>query len=245
MKEQIKNYLGILGLLLMSALLVLVVIEIKNRGTSVDYGKTIQMSGEGKVTARPDTANLSFAVVTQGADSAKVQADNDTKMKKVIEYLKQNGVKEEDIKTSGYNLYPQYDYKPDGSSSITGYNLNQNVDAKLRDLGKVPSIMGGLTGQGVNQINGVNYFIDDPDALRTQARDEAIAKAKEKAQNLASTLGIKLGKVINFSEGESYIPYPMPYYAERGIGAGGGGTSPTEPGSQDVTMTVTLTFELK
>ena len=246
MSEKLKDLLVIVGSTLGVALMFLVGVEINQRlSQETDLSKTrsIMMSAEGKVVAQPDTAQLSFGVVTNGKDSAKVQEDSDKQMKVIIDYLKQSGVSADDIKTSGYNLYPQYDYtKPNPVQEITGYSLNQNVDVKVRDLNKVGSILGGLTAKGVNQINNVSYFIDDPDALRAKARTEAVGKAKQKAQELASTLGIRLGKVINFSEGTSPIDPPI-FYGERG--AGGGGTSPVEPGSQDVTVTVTLTFEIK
>lgn len=246
MPENLKKYFAIGSLVLIVILIILGLVEIKNRVfTQTDLTKTrsIMMSAEGKVSTAPDIANLSFAVVTSGKSAEQVQLDNDKKMQNVIDYIKQNGVEAKDIQTSGYNLYPQYDYnKPDISPlPITGYTLNQNVDVKIRDLNKVSNIVGGLTGKGVNQINNISYSIDDPDGLRAEARSKAIEKAKQKAKDLAQTLDIKLGKVISFSEDSSSAPYPLPYYAER---LEGGGT-PVQPGSQDITVNVTLTFSIK
>ena len=254
MNPKIKDLLGVLAALLTLTLLVLSGVEIKNRidaSTDINKTRSITMSAEGKVTAKPDRATLSFSVVTQGKEASKVQAENDAKMKTVVDFLKSKGIADEDIKTSGYNLYPQYDYGYPVSGetkppTISGYNLTQTVTAKISKLEDVSSIVGGLTSKGINQIDNVSYYIDDPDSLKAQAREEAIQKAKEKANKLATDLGVRLGKVINFSEGDIYFPYP---YAERALPAegygGGGGTSPVQPGSQDVTVTVSLTFELK
>src|SRR3989338_6578147 len=249
MKEQIKNILGYLGAILMVASIVFLGVEIINRARSdVDLSKTrsITMSADAKVTAKPDLATLSFAVVTQGKEADKVQTDNDARMKTVIDYLKSSGIAEDDIETSGYNLYPQYDYSKVQVSPppITGYTANQNVTAKIRNLGSVPAILGGLTSKGVNQINNVAFTIEDPDKVREEARNMAIEKAKTKANDLASKLGVRLGKVINFSEGGGGMPIPI-FYDKQFATEGRGGASPVQPGTEDVTVSVTLTFELR
>lgn len=247
MNEQIKNLLGWLGAILGIALIVFFGVEIYNRtrsGYDLSNTRSISMSAEGKVIAKPDLVTLSFSVVTQGKDATNVQTDNDAKMTEAIDFLKSKGVAEGDIETIGYNLYPQQDYsKPEVyPGTIVGYNLTQNVIAKVRNLETVPAILGTLTAKGVNQINNVAYTIDDPDKLKADARNKAIDKAKEKAGDLAKRLGVRLGKVINFSEGGGGTPVPM--YYDKVMG-GGGGNSPVEPGTQDITVNVTLTFELR
>lgn len=249
MNEQMKKILGLLVGVLVVFLIVYLGVEIRNNArTSIDLSKTasITMTAEGKVSSRPDVARVSFSVVTEGSNAETVQKNNDAKMEKVISFLKGEGIVDENIKTSNYNLYPRYNYNvPEGDAPrIVGYTVNQQVTVKIVDLEKVSAIVGSLTTQGVNQIENVSFQIDDPDALREQARDEAVAKAKEKADALAKSLGVKLGRVINFNESGST---PSPYYYERdaiGLG-GGGGASPVEPGSQDITVSVTVTYELR
>lgn len=253
MNNKIKDLIGALASILIISSIIFLAGEIKTRfSSSFDLSKTrsIAMSAEGKVTTKPDTATISFSVVTQGKEAAKVQEDNDKKMKTVIDFLKNQSIKDEDIKTSNYNLYPQYDYNIrtlDGSAvppTIVGYTLNQSVSVKVRDLNKVGVLVGGLTSKGVNQIDNVTYFIDDPDTLKAEARKQAVDKAKQKANELAGRLGVRLGRVINFSENE--ISFPQPYFEKAlPLASGGGGAAPVEPGSQDTTVNVTLTFELK
>ncbi len=251
MDNTLKNVLAILGGTLAALLIVFVGVLIRNNWQEqVDISKirTINMSAEGKVSATPDTASLSFSVVTAGSAADVVQQINDQKMTGVIAFLKTFGIADKDIQTSNYNLYPQYDYSspaPGKTQQIIGYTLNQNITVKVRKLGQAGQIISGLTGKGVNQIDSLTYSIDDPDALKAQARDQAVSRAKAKAQELANTLGVKLGKVVNFSEGSSS---PFPYAANvqsMGMGGGGGGASPVQAGSQDVTVDVSVTFELQ
>jgi uncharacterized protein YggE len=252
MNNNLKNALAILGSLLGLLLIAFVGLLIRNTWPQqVDISKirTINMTAEGKVSAQPDTASASFSVVTSGKTAAEVQKTNDQKMATVIAYLKTFGIETKDIQTSNYNLYPQYDYSKPTSieqQTIVGYTLNQNVTVKVRKLDQAGQLVGGLTGKGVNQIDALSYFIDDPDAIKAQAREQAIQKAKAKAQDLANSLGVKLGKVVNFSENTGY-PGPIPYAADtKAIGFGGGGSvpSPVQPGSQDVIVDVNVTFEL-
>lgn len=249
MGQGIKNTLGYLGAILVILSVVFLGLEIKNRierPVDLTSTPTVTMSAEGKVTSKPDTATISFSVVTQGRQAEDVQKENDKKMTKVIEFLKSQGVAESDIQTSGYNLYPQYNYNvaQGDAPSITGYSLNQQITAKIRELEKVSGITGGLTGQGVNQIDNVSFYIDDPDRLKGEARQQAVEKAKEKARELARGLEVRLGKVVSFSESDqSGGPYPL-YRGYEG-GYGGGGGSPVQAGTQDIIVSVTLTFELK
>ncbi len=210
-----------------------------------ELGKTptISVSGEGKVVAKPDIAEVSFSVVTQGNNPAEVQRSNDEKMTRVVEFLKSQGVKEDDIRTTGYNLYPQYDYDKEGRRppEIIGYSLTQTVAVKVRDLSVVGKIVGGVTEKGANQINSIGFSIDNPDSLKEKAREEAIKEARERAEVIASQLGARLGKVVSFSE--SPIAIPMPF----GVGGfeGRGGGSPIEAGTEEITVTVSVTYAIR
>ncbi len=249
MDNRLKNALGILtALLLVVGIITAGAIAKDKIIKPVDKSRTIVMNGEGKITARPDIANVIFSVVTQGKESAAIQKTNDAKVSKVIDFLKNSSVKTEDIQTSNYSLYPQYNYSQQTQPpQISGYNASQQVTVKIRNLDRVQSIVGALTSQGVNQIDAVNYTIEKPETLKDQARKLAIDDARKKAEDLVKGLGVKLGRVVNFSEGEvSFPPFPVPLPMMReGMGGGGGLPSPVEPGTQDVSITVTVTFELK
>ena len=170
-------------------------------------------------------------------------------MSAAIEYVKSQGVEAKDIKTTGYNLNPDYQYDPDTQRSfITGYTLTQTVSVKIRDLSKVAKIIGGLPPVGVNQIGGISFTVEDPEKYLNEAREKAFEKARAKAEQMVRSTGVKLGKVINVSEFGGYPP-PIPYYTERGFGLGGdiaASKAPTiEPGTQEITLQVTVTYELR
>lgn len=214
-----------------------------------DYSgtNTVSFTGEGKVLAKPDVAIASLAIVTDSATSKGAQDDNNNKSKAVVDFLKGNGVEEKDIKTTGYNIYPQYTYPPYGKAQITGYQVNQTMEVKVRDLGKVSAILDGVVTAGVNQVNNLGFQVDNPEALKTQAREMAIENAKTKAGDLRGDLDIRLGKIVNFSESIAGEFPPMYYADARGQGAGGyGGGGPTTPvGENEIIVNVTITYQVK
>ncbi len=211
--------------------------------------RTITVSAEGKTTVVPDLATFSFSVVSQGADPVKLQNDNNAKVNAAIEFVKARGVDAKDIKTSDYNLSPNYVWnQKTGKSSIDGYTLNQSVIVKVRDLSKVAVLLGGLPSNGINQLGGVNFSVDDQDKFLNQAREEAFTKAKAKAIAMAKYSGARIGKVVTFNESNGGYPGPIYYAKEAGLGMGGPSMPPAptiEPGSQEVTVTVNVVYELR
>lgn len=211
--------------------------------------RTISVSAEGKTTVSPDIATLSFSVVSQGADPVKLQTDNNTKVNAAIDFVKSQGVDAKDIKTSDYNLSPNYRWdQKTGRSTIDGYILNQSVAVKVRDLNKVSAILGGLPSKGINQIGGVNFSVDDQDKYLNQAREEAFTKARAKAEAMAKYSGARIGRVVTFNENNGGYPYPMYYAKEASLGMGGDVSMPPapviEPGSQEVIVNVNVVYEL-
>ncbi|MDO8303437.1 MAG: SIMPL domain-containing protein, partial [Sedimentisphaerales bacterium] len=183
-------------------------------------------------------------------DPVKLQTDNNTKVNAAIDFVKAQGVDAKDIKTSDYNLSPNYIWnQKTGKSTIDGYTLNQSVSVKVRDLGKVSAILGGLPAKGINQIGGVNFSIEDQDKYLNVAREEAFTKARAKAQAMAKYSGARIGRVVTFSESNGGYPYPMYYAKEASVGRGGDAQMPPapviEPGSQDVTVNVSVVYELR
>lgn len=209
---------------------------------------TITLGGEGKVTSKPDVANVSIGVFTTGAEVPTVQKQNTEQMNKIVAAMKALGVKDEDIQTSNYNVYPEYDYR-DGQQALRGYRVSQDVAIKVRDLGKIGDVLAKAGELGSNQIYGVNFNVDDKTDLEKQARDEAIADAKAKAEALAKQLGVRIGKVVSFSENGGSYPVPLMYDAyatkEAASGIGGAPSPDIQSGSFDVTKNVSITFEIQ
>lgn len=258
MDTKIKNYLG---LALISGIVFAIFAGfwfVSSTSSSLPPNRTFYVAGEGKAVAVPDVAELTFGVLTEGGNNlAELQKENSEKINKVISFLKENNIEEKDIKTQYYNISPRYQYfscpislydeaaKPCPPAEIIGYSITQNVLVKIRDLSKMGDVLAEVVKKGANNVSGPNFTIDDPTEFQNKAREEAIVKAKQKAQAIAQAAGFRLGKLISISENS--FPQPMPYMTESAFGKGGGlEISPSiEPGSREITANVSLTYEIK
>lgn len=209
-------------------------------GADVAYKNTISVRGEGKIYTKPDIAIVNLSVVTEGKDIKDVQEENSEKMNDVIEFLKDFGVTEKDIKTTNYQLYPRYNYENRRIPQIIGYEINQTLEVKIRNMDKIGEILERSVSIGINQVSSLTFGVDKDEELKEQARAMAIEDAKQKAKNLASQLGVKLVKLSGFDEGTSF-DYPI--YRELGIG-GGGETPQIEVGENEILVNVTLIYEI-
>ncbi len=204
----------------------------------------LTVSAEGKVRLTPDLAVIQAGVETIQQTAVESQKENSKKMNKVIEAIKNKGVEKKDIQTTNYNLEALYDWTEKGRI-FKGYQTNQSVTARIKDLNKIGEILEAANLAGANQIGGIQFTFNDLESLKKQAAQEAIIKAKEKAKALARSANIRLGKLISLSESSSDI-YPQPYYASEKGGMGGGGAAPDiEAGEEEITSQATLTFEIK
>lgn len=207
---------------------------------------TIVVTGEGKVTAAPNIATVTIGLLTQGSDVARAQKENTEKMNRLIAAIKKIGIEDKDIQTTTYYINPRYNYR-EGRSEIEGYEVSQSVTVKIRDLSKISAVLAAAGEHKANQVSGVQFSIDEPENLRAEAREKAIARAREMAEAIAKGLGVKLGRVVAFNESGGFHG-PIPYaFAERGLAVGGPSfPEPTiEPGTQDIVINVSVTYEIK
>ena len=259
MSEQIKNsfYITVIITLLIGAFSTVKYVSSYSKASQPTSYRSFNVSGDGKAVAVPDVARFSFGVVSEGGkDIASLQKQNTDKVNKAIAYLKDNGVDQKDITTQNYSVDPRYQYfncsgdgvKPCPPSEIVGYTVNQGVAVKIRDFNKVGNILAGVVENGANSVSQLQFTIDDPTAVQNEARAEAIDKAKVKAEAIAEAGDFKLGRLLSIDEGGN-PNYPVAY--DNGYGMGGAvpqslKTSPNiEPGSQEVSINVTLTYEIK
>lgn len=219
-------------------------------------GKTLVVSGEGEVSASPDLARINVSVQVEKKTAKEAQAEATKKSDAVIAYLKTAGVADKDIKTTNYSVYPQYDYTqqactqfacPPGRQVLRGYQVDQGIEIKVRDLDSVGKILEGVTTAGATNISGPNFGFDDDNKLQNDAREKAITDAKQKAEVLAKQLGVRIVGIASFSENGNS---PM-YYAKDAMGMGGAvaqsaPSAPTLPtGENKVTSNVTITYEIR
>ena len=233
------------GLLILIFLFLIKAFDISYPLTIVTTTRTSELSvvGEGKVEATPDMAYIEAGITINNAQTVDEAQKTINKVNnEIINSMKSLGINKEDIKTSNYSIYPNYEY--DGKvNNISGYNGNVTITIKTKKLTQVSKIIEDATKAGANQIQGVRFTIDKPENYREKAREEAIKNAKEQAQKLANKLGIKLGKVVNIVESTSDSVPPMYRSAAMGLGGAESSSAEIEPGSQTITSTVTLYFE--
>lgn len=259
------SVLAFSGALLLLALFANALAEHKYIGQDINAQTTISVTGDGDAYAAPDIATVSFSITQEAKNSIDARKTVDEKMKKIHDFLTQAGIAEKDIKTTGYNLYPKYDYvrsaaicpqyqangsatsfcPPEGKQVLSGYEVSQSVDVKIRKLDDAGKILAGLTDNGASNVSGLNFAVENEDAVVSEARKEAIAKAKDKANQLAAQLGVSLVRIVSFNEGNNY---PVYNFAREGVAlkSADAASVPNVPaGENKYVSNVTITYEIK
>lgn len=211
---------------------------------------TITVQGEGRAAAVPDVARITYTVTERSENVADAQEAATKKNDAALEALSELEIDEDDIRTLSYNVSPEYRSCVMGrpcTPTISGYQVSQTVEVKVRVTDMASEVLGALGGLGVQNISGPEFTLDNPEDVKAEARAEAIEKARAEAKRLADQLGVRLGKVVSYYDNN--LP-PMPY------GYGGGmevdasvkamGAAPTLPvGQNEYTANVSITYEIK
>ncbi len=217
--------------------------RVENAGNQ-EHG--ISVSGEGKATGKPDIAQISLGVSKLAGTVEEARSQAAASLDAMIKSMRSNGVAKDDIQTEQFNIQPDYDYK-DGRQTLRGFRVTNVVSAKLRDIDKTSKVVDDAVTAGGNdaQVQGISFTIDKPDDLKRQAREAAIAEAKAKAETLAKASGVGIGEPISISE-TGFQP-PVPVLAGRGAAdkSVASPQTPIEPGTLDVTVSVSVTWSIK
>lgn len=212
-----------------------------------NYPQEIVISGQGKVYAKPDVALISLGLKTEGQEIQKITIENTTVMNKIIKEVKGLGVEEKDIQTTLYNITPQYNWTEREGNVFTGYAIEQNIQVKIRNFEKIGDILSVGANNKANNVGGLQFSVDNTDAVQAEARQKAIDEAKTKAQTLASQAGLKIAKLLNISEG--YAATPQPLYEKAMGGANMASVdsvrADVQPGQLEFNSTITLTYRLR
>lgn len=221
-------------------------LENKYIGSDELAQNNITVSATGEAFAVADTAQISVSVVEENKDLATAQKAHTEKINKVIKFIKDSGVEDKYIKTSNYSVYPNYDYIRDKGQVLKGYVVSQSLDVKIKKVDDAGKILAGVVQNGANQVGGINFVIDDEDAVKRDARKKAIDEAKTKAEQIASDLGVKLVRIVSFNESGNepiYARYDMMKSLEAG---GASAPAPEIPtGENKITVSVSLTYEIR
>lgn len=208
-------------------------------------GTQLVVSATGEVRRVPDIARISAGVVTQAATASDAIRQNSRQMEAVIAALRRAGIPEGDIRTSAINLHPEYRYRENQPPQLTGYRASNEVTVTFRDLQRAGAILDALVAQGANQISGPMLALDDPEEAMNEARLEALSEARARAELYARSLGMRVERILLVSEtGGGYAPPPPPRPMMMRAEAAQADV-PIEPGEQEVTANLTVTFELE
>lgn len=225
-------------------------------GSGVSASNTISVSGEGEVFAVPDSAVFSATVREKAKEVKDAQDAATKKINDIVAYLKQGGIEDKDIKTADYSINPDYEWKqsacpqgvfcPPGKQVLVGYQVSQTLSVKVRDMKKAGDFLSGVGSRGATEVSGLSFTIDDEDALKAEARDEAITQAKEKAEALAKSLGVSLVRVVGFSEGgDRPIYYAKAAMVEAGIGSASSAAPEIPVGENKIVSNVNIVYEIR
>lgn len=229
-------------------------------GRDVPIMNSITVNGKGESVSIPDIATFSFSVTEMAKQVDQAQSQATDKINAVIKALKDGGVAENDIKTTSYNISPHYEYNqtvclngycPSGKPILTGYDVSQSIEVKIRDLKKAGALFATVGSMGVQNVNGLTFSIDDIDTIKSQARELAIKNAQEKAKTLSNQLGVHLVRITSFYDQSDEPVYPYGIGGDAYAGVSMKAQSAVAPvpdipsGEQKVTSRVSITYEIR
>lgn len=206
-------------------------------------GTLLEVSAEGISTRVPDVAMIQAGVISTSATASEAMSQNADRMRAVLAALRKAGIAERDIQTAAISLSPQYRYQQNEAPVLTGYQASNQVSVRFRDVAKSGAILDALVAQGANNIAGPNLTIDKPDAALDEARTDAIARARARAELYARAAGLKVDRIVSISESGG-MSAPMPIVAFRAKAEAAADTQ-IVAGEQQLGVTVTVRFLLK
>jgi uncharacterized protein YggE len=203
---------------------------------------TISVTGESQVSVPPDLVQIDGGVTSEAKTAREASDANNAAMGKVLLALKGAGIDEKDYQTSRLSLQPQSSAsKVSGPPAIVGYRASNRVTIRLRDITKVASVIDTLVGAGANDIGGVNFMVSQASKLLDEARENAIADARRKAEIYARATGVTLGAPLSITEGGS--PGPILYRRAAAPMAAPG--APVAQGEETLQVTVGVSWAIK
>lgn len=247
--EENKMFTVLLGILTVYGIVWLganirkTLIETRFVGMAERQPATIMVSATGHGKAVPDLAMVSFSVSAMKPTAAEAQAEATAKTNAILPALKEIGIAEEDIQTTGVSTSEERDYVND-PTKIVGYRTYSSISVKVRDNAKVGAVLAKVAELGATNISGPQFILEDNEVALAQARTEALEKAKRQADQIAAAMGARLGGVVTYGEDAGgYGPYPMYARAEAGMDAGGMKVD-IAPGQEEVTVNVVLQYAI-
>jgi uncharacterized protein YggE len=226
----------------------------------------LSLSAEGRSTRVPDIAMFSAGVVTNGTTAAEALGSNSREMDRVVAALKRAGIADRDIQTSSISLSPRWSnpeaeaqriaretrqpyVPPTEAPRIIGYEARNSVQVRLRKLGEMGKVIDTLVAAGANEVNGPSFTLDDQKAALDEARTEAVAIGRERAELYARAAGMRVVRLLSMSEGGGYYPVQQVFVTARAERGGYPAPpppppAPVSPGELSLGLSLSMQFEL-
>jgi uncharacterized protein len=197
----------------------------------------VTVTGEATMSVAPDTSIIRIGVTSQGKTAREASDTNAKQMSAVLAAIKDSGIADKDVQTSRLSLQPQYDPNRAGAAHLTGFQVTNQVTVKIHDIDNLPAILDRAIAAGANEMSGIEFVVSEQSKLLDQARGDAIADARRKAEDFARAAGAKVGHVVAISEvGAAMAPIAMQAMRVSGV--------PVAPGEQTLRAQVTVSYEL-
>ena len=233
-----------------AALLVTLALTACDRqGTATDASgpetTLVTVSASAEARRPPDIAMLSTGVVSLAPDANGAIRRNAEQMSRVVAALREAGIADKDVQTSGVSLNPDYQYLTNRPPRIKGYYASNTVNVTVRDIGRLGGILDALVATGANQINGPTFDIEDKDAVLDEARTKALAKSRARAEGYAKRLGLRVRRVLSIDE-TGGRGAPVPAYARTAVVAqnAADASAPIAPGENVLSLNLDVIYEL-
>ena len=209
--------------------------------------RTISVTGTGIVTVDPDVATFTVGVMKVATELADAQTQVVTALESITKTITDAGIDAKDVVTSGYSVNPIANYDNDGNYiGVKGYEVSSNLTVTVREIDSVGTLLDSVVTAGANQVWGISFTVDDPSGPASQARQAAVADARQKADELATAAGAVVTGVFSIAETSSPSPKGMEYAAPMAADSAGNARSvPVSTGSTSIEVDVLVVFEIE
>lgn len=204
--------------------------------------RTISLSASGAVKTTPDKVDISTGVTTEARTAREALDQNTEAMTKVVEALKADGIDAKDIQTVNFSVGPVYEQRTDNKPpAVVGYRVTNQVRITLHDIKKLGAILDKVVTLGSNQIDSIEFGVEEPEALKDAARKLALKNVTDNAKLYAEAAGVGLGQILSITEEESSY---QPRYAPMATRMDSAKEVPIEAGTASVEVRVRVSWEL-
>jgi hypothetical protein len=248
--------LMIMGIVFLLVLTIYTLFAIQNTSKQTKYlgsssgENTINISETGTIYTVPDVALVTFTTITEATTIDSALTNNSDKVNAIIDFLKRQDVAETDMKTVDFNIYPQYEWQtkgvdltvyPLGKRVIVGYEAVESVEVTMRDNDQIGRNIQGSLEAGASQVSGLTFIVSNEEELKKQAREQAIASAEAKGEEIAKNLNVRLGDPVSFTES-----YSTPVYSSTATATSGTGSNmQIVVGENKIQVTVNISYEIQ